>query len=103
MPLGCPQFKIEIEKPLNHPRFQGKEALWLPSTRMQLEKPFNPLQIKTEIKKPFSNLRFHDLFQIYQLSHRLSIHNSLFFFLFFFFQYSKTLVLCSKVLGFRAT
>ena len=44
--------------------------------QIKIEKPLNPPQIQTEIDKPLSHLRFQDLFQCYQLSSRLSIHNS---------------------------
>ena len=33
-----PQFKIEIEKPLNRPKFCGKEAPRLPSIKSEVEK-----------------------------------------------------------------
>ena len=37
--LGRPQFKIVIEKPLNHPWFGGRVAPWLPSIQIKVEKP----------------------------------------------------------------
>ena len=74
-------------KPLGHPHM-----------RIKIKKPLNPPQIQTKIKKPLSHPRFQDSFQVYQLSSRLSIHNSLFF----FFQNNKTPVLCFQILSSRA-
>ena len=37
-PLGRLQFQIKIEKPLNRLKFQDKEASWLPSIQIKIEK-----------------------------------------------------------------
>ena len=65
------QFKIEIEKPFNRPRFQGREAPWLLFIKIEVkkplschnlgsnvEKPFGYLSSKNEIKKPLNCPRF---------------------------------------------
>ena len=95
--------KIEIKKPLNDPRFEDKEASWIPSIhieiekplghphiQIEIEKPLNSPQIQIEIEKPLSHPRFQDSFQVYQLSSR-----------FINYQNNKTLVLCSQILGSR--
>ena len=56
--LSRPQFKIEIDKPLNHPRFGGREALWLSFIKIEVEKPLGHPQFKIKIKKPHDCPRF---------------------------------------------
>ena len=36
-----PLLKIEVEEPLNCPKFRGQEAPWLPSIKIKVEKPFD--------------------------------------------------------------
>ena len=94
------QYKYNIEvdvtrRDLETTKQEPKESF---STFITKWKPLGHPHMRIEIKKPLSHPRFQDSFQVYQLSSRLSIHNS-----HFFFQNNKTPVLCFQILSSRAS